>query len=194
METKYKLKHFLDEESIEFVLKDKDEKKAMTEEFMEKMQKHSSSEHDVVPGSAEDKLGAKYSMVLLFEIAASALKENDPDYYEKFMQEVKQKKGEADVDVDYLEKKMPLLGTINSALGIYESRNSAKDLSSFIKPKADAEELEKIIRGKKKIILAGESAKELGKYVISTYVLPIIMPELKEHYAHAKKLLNLPKP
>ena len=144
--------------------------------------------------STGNKLAAQGIMTFLFEMLNQSLKEKDPSYHKKFWSEVQQKKGEAEIDFDYLEKKMPFLGAINSAIGIYESNNSDADISSFLLPqKLGSNKLEKMLKTNgKDYALSGKAAKEATKYLMAAAVIPALIPDLKELYANIRKDLNLP--
>jgi hypothetical protein len=194
METKYKLKHFLDQESIDVILMEEKKKFDYMKKrlsCMQQMLNQSASEQE--EGFVCDKSTAQTMMTSFFEIINKELKRKDPVYHKKFWFEIQQSKGEAEIDFDYLEKKIPWLGALNASIGIYKSNSSHPDLYSYMMPKnQSAASLENLLKSPINFALKGNAARNVTQYIVATYVLPEFIPAIKEMYTKVRKELNLP--
>ena len=61
----------------------------------------------------------KYGVILFYDMFKGILKKNDRKYYNLLKKEISEKAGNAEIDIDYLEKLMPFMKSLNVLDGIY---------------------------------------------------------------------------
>lgn len=108
-----KLKELVDGELLEYILT-KDQ--AILNNAHESLQKEY---HGSLSEQKKEELLHHYGGFMYYDFLMDSLKKDDKKYYLELNGEIKQKKENAEVDIDRLEKLFPMMRQINFIGGIY---------------------------------------------------------------------------
>jgi len=123
-----KLKELVEGEFLEYVLTDD---KAIRDKAWSDFQSELASNSGVMTEQKSEELLHHYGGFMYYDLLMDSLKKNDKNYYKKLTQEIKQKKEDTEIDIDYLEKLFPMMRQINFVGGIYNKQYGSEEREVF---------------------------------------------------------------
>jgi len=113
-----KLKNLVKKPTLDYILT---RDKSILDKAEEEYAKSNQSEENFF------KIIREYGAILVYEPFEKTLKKKDRKYFNHLKKELKEKKENAEVDIDYLEKIIPFMKTINIMTGVYNKEYSLDD-------------------------------------------------------------------